>query len=109
MLRETEIALANLGWLIDHLDARLDYAAGAVFLGVTEEPEFLLADLTIPGLTPATEAGAWDQTEVTFTRMTNPYGLAQTLPAIPVEPPELTADEQLSAMGRYLRERARRV
>jgi len=47
--------LANLDWLMTHLDMRLDYPAGVV-LNKDGEPEFLLSDLATIGLTPATEA-----------------------------------------------------
>ena len=53
MQYETEIALANLDWLIYNRDMRLDYGARAV-LYVNGEPGYLLADLEVPGLTPAT-------------------------------------------------------
>jgi len=46
--------LANLDWLMLHLDMKLDYAAGVV-RNKEGEPEFTLADLATIGLTPATE------------------------------------------------------
>ena len=53
MQNETEIALANLDWLILHEGARLDYAANAV-LNADCTPAYALSDLTVVGLTPAT-------------------------------------------------------
>lgn len=47
------VVLANLDWLMLHLDMKLDYAAGVV-RDKNGEPEFLLADLGMAGLTPAT-------------------------------------------------------
>jgi hypothetical protein len=52
MQNETEIALANLDWLIVHEDMKLDYSARAV-LNADGQPHYLLSDLTIIGLTPA--------------------------------------------------------
>lgn len=54
MQNETEIALANLDWLILHEGARLDYAANAV-LNADCTPAYALSDLTVIGLTPATQ------------------------------------------------------
>lgn len=54
MINESRTVLANLDWLMHHLDMRLDYAAGIV-RNKDGEPEFMLADLAIIGLTPATE------------------------------------------------------
>ena len=66
MLNETRIVLANLDWLVHHLDMRLDFGAGVV-LDRNGQPEFTLDDLAIIGLTPATELsimwvdpGLWD-------------------------------------------------
>lgn len=50
----SRIALANLDWLIYHLNMRLDYAAGVVYAS-DGSPEFTLDDLATIGLTPATE------------------------------------------------------
>jgi len=52
MYDETLRALANLDWLQVHLDARLDFPSGAVL--VDNRPMFLLEDLCLEGLTPAT-------------------------------------------------------
>lgn len=49
-----DTVLANLDWLMLHLDMKLDYAAGVV-RDKNGAPEFLLADLATIGLTPATE------------------------------------------------------
>lgn len=57
MQNETEIVLANLDWLMLHEGARLDYAARTV-LGSDCEPEYVLDDLAVEGLTPATVAWA---------------------------------------------------
>lgn len=54
MQNETEIALANLDWLMVHRNMRLDYAARAVVYS-DGEPGYLLDDLAAIGLTPATE------------------------------------------------------
>jgi hypothetical protein len=54
MQNETEIALANLDWLILHRGMRLDYAARAV-LHSNCEPFCTLDDLAVVGLTPATK------------------------------------------------------
>lgn len=54
MQNETEIALANLDWLMLHKFMRLDYAARAV-LAADGSPVLTLDDLTVIGLTPATE------------------------------------------------------
>jgi hypothetical protein len=52
MLDETLVALANLDYLQLHFDARLDFPSGAVL--IDGSPVFLLEDLVIEGLTPAT-------------------------------------------------------
>lgn len=52
MQNETEIALANLDWLQVHEGMRLDYGARAV-LSADGQPHYLLSDLGILGLTPA--------------------------------------------------------
>lgn len=54
MQSETEIALANLDWLILHKSMRLDYAARAV-LAKSGAVYLMLDDLAVIGLTPATE------------------------------------------------------
>jgi hypothetical protein len=54
MQAETEIALANLDWLIHHDGMRLEYGARAV-LNADGEPAYVLDDLAVPGLTAATE------------------------------------------------------
>jgi hypothetical protein len=54
MNHETEVALANLDWLIIHQGMRLDYPSRAV-VTFDSEPAFCLEDLLIAGLTPATE------------------------------------------------------
>jgi hypothetical protein len=54
MQTETEIALANLDWLIHHDGMRLEYGARAV-LNADGEPAYVLDDLAAVGLTPATE------------------------------------------------------
>ena len=53
MQNETEIALANLDWLMLHENARLDYAARVV-LAADCTPAYALDDLAVVGLTPAT-------------------------------------------------------
>jgi hypothetical protein len=53
MQTETEIALANLDWLIHHDGMRLEYGARAV-LNADGEPAYVLDDLAVPGLTAAT-------------------------------------------------------
>lgn len=57
MQNETDIALANLDWLMVHRGMRLDYAARAVVYS-DGSAGFLLDDLEAVGLTPATEH--WD-------------------------------------------------
>lgn len=64
MIVDMDTVLANLDWLILHKGMRLDYAAGAV-LDEDGEPQYLLEDLALSGLTPATERRAvrpvlWD-------------------------------------------------
>jgi hypothetical protein len=49
-----DVVLANLDWLMVHLEMKLDYAAGVV-RDKNGEPEYLVADLATAGLTPATE------------------------------------------------------
>lgn len=55
MLYEADVALANLDWLILHRNMKLDYAARCVRYA-NGEPGYLLSDLEITGLTPATES-----------------------------------------------------
>lgn len=57
MQNETDIALANLDWLMVHRGMRLDYAARAVVYS-DGSAGYLLDDLAVVGLTPATEH--WD-------------------------------------------------
>ena len=52
MHNETEIVLANLDWLILHEGMKLDFASRSVTLD--GEPYYVLDDLAVPGLTPAT-------------------------------------------------------
>ena len=54
MQAETEIVLANLDWLVYCQGMRLDYGARAV-LTTDSEVAYVLDDLAIPGLTPATK------------------------------------------------------
>ena len=58
MQNETEIVLANLDWLMMHEGMRLDYAARAVMRVADGQPYYMLDDLAVAGLTPATAAGA---------------------------------------------------
>lgn len=53
MQNETEIALANLDWLILHQGMRLDFASRAV-IDAEGSPYYVLDDLAVVGLTPAT-------------------------------------------------------
>lgn len=55
MQNETEIALANLDWLMMHKGMRLDYGARAVLAADHWSPVLTLDDLAVIGLTPATE------------------------------------------------------
>lgn len=57
MQNETDIALANLDWLMVHEDMRLDYSVRAV-LNTDGTAAYTLSDLSIAGLTPATKH--WD-------------------------------------------------
>ena len=52
MQTETEIVLANLDWLVYCQGMRLDYGARAV-LTAESEVAYVLDDLAVPGLTPA--------------------------------------------------------
>lgn len=75
MNAETEIALANLDWLIHNRDMRLDYGARAV-LYANGEPGYVLDDLAAIGLTPATRH--WDgrlPIEICYEAVTSPYGV----------------------------------
>jgi hypothetical protein len=53
MQNETEVALANLDWLIHNRDMRLDYQSRCVTY-INGEPGYLLDDLAAAGMTPAT-------------------------------------------------------
>ena len=54
MQAETETALANLDWLMHHENMKLDYSARVV-LNEMGNPACTLEDLTMGGLTPATQ------------------------------------------------------
>lgn len=54
MQNETEIALANLDWLMMHKGMRLDYGARVVLAADHWSPVLTLDDLAVEGLTPAT-------------------------------------------------------
>jgi hypothetical protein len=53
LTQEAKTILANLDWLLFHMECKLDYVAGVV-RDKDGEPAFMLEDLATPGLTPVT-------------------------------------------------------